>query len=71
VAWVSAQSAESDTNMNGKGDAPRNCFSAEFRDGYDNINWSKKSTPVVEIRIDTSGWNNQPQNKEYYYAKIA
>jgi len=28
--------------MNGKGDAPRNCFSKQFKDNYETINWSKK-----------------------------
>jgi hypothetical protein len=26
----------------GKGDKPRNCFSKEFKDNYDLIDWSKK-----------------------------
>lgn len=25
----------------GKGDAPRNCFSKQFKDNYDAIDWSK------------------------------
>jgi hypothetical protein len=25
--------------MNGKGDSPRNCFSPQFRENYDQINW--------------------------------
>jgi len=28
--------------MNGKGDAPRNCFSKQYKDNYETINWSKK-----------------------------
>ena len=28
--------------MNGKGDAPRNCFSKQFKNNYETINWSKK-----------------------------
>jgi len=28
--------------MNGKGDVPRNCFSKQFKDNYETINWSKK-----------------------------
>jgi hypothetical protein len=32
--------------QNGKGDAPRNCFSQEFRDNHDSIDWRKK--PVAE-----------------------
>lgn len=35
-------------NSNGKGSAPRSCFSKEFKSNYDNINWSNaKSAPVV------------------------
>jgi hypothetical protein len=25
----------------GKGDKPRNCFSQQYRDNYDSINWNK------------------------------
>ena len=27
-----------------KGDKPRNCFSKQYRNNYDNINWPKKIT---------------------------
>ena len=27
---------------NGKGDSPRNNHSSDFRDNFENINWSKK-----------------------------
>ena len=27
---------------NGKGAAPRNCFSDDYKTNYDNINWSDK-----------------------------
>ena len=27
----------------GKGDKPRNCFSQQYRDNYDSINWNKKN----------------------------
>ena len=27
----------------GKGDNPRNCFSDDYRDNYDNINWNEKN----------------------------
>lgn len=27
--------------MNGKGSSPRNCFSKQFKQNYDEINWSK------------------------------
>lgn len=29
----------------GKGDSPRNCFSKEFRDNYDRINWKREPKP--------------------------
>jgi hypothetical protein len=28
--------------MNGKGSAPRNCFSQDFRQNYDGIQWRKR-----------------------------
>ena len=28
--------------MNGKGSAPRSCFSKMFKENYDEINWKKK-----------------------------
>ncbi len=31
--------------MNGKGDSPRNCFSKQFKNNYDDISWNNsKST---------------------------
>lgn len=27
-------------NMNGKGDKPRNCFSKQYKNNYDEINWN-------------------------------
>lgn len=35
--------------QNGKGDAPRNCFSDWFRDNYDGIDWGKQK-PVKKGR---------------------
>ena len=32
--------------MSGKGSKPRNCFSQNFKDNYDQIDWSKK--PVAK-----------------------
>ena len=29
--------------MNGKGDSPRNCFSKQFKDRYEDINWREKN----------------------------
>ena len=41
--------------MNGKGDAPRNCFSKQFKENYDSINWhhdkntNRKKQKYIEI----------------------
>lgn len=37
-------------NQAGKGDKPRNCFSKEFRENFDNINWKtdKKFKKIYE-----------------------
>lgn len=29
--------------MNGKGDKPRNCFSKQYKNNYDEINWNTSS----------------------------
>lgn len=34
--------------MNGKGDKPRNCFSKQFKDNYEQINWGKVSQDKVD-----------------------
>lgn len=34
----------------GKGDKPRNCFSKDYKNNYDNINWSNKK-PVNEKKV--------------------
>lgn len=31
----------------GKGDSPRNCFSKQFKDNYEEINWGKVSSKKV------------------------
>lgn len=37
----------------GKGDKPRNCFSKEYRQNYDEIDWGNKEDPTEkEKRID-------------------
>ncbi len=33
---------KSTNNQAGKGDKPRNCFSEQYRNNYESINWSKK-----------------------------
>ena len=40
--------------MNGKGDAPRNCFSKQFKDNYDAIFRSKEKNAAQAIPVKTS-----------------
>jgi hypothetical protein len=40
--------------MNGKGDAPRNCFSKQFKDNYDSIDWGSASKRII-ARAKESG----------------
>ena len=35
------------TSTNGKGDKPRNCFSADFKNNYDQINWNRMNKEKV------------------------
>ena len=46
------------TNQAGKGDSPRNCFSQEYRDNHDDIDWSEEK-PVTATEI-------QERKKERY-----
>lgn len=32
--------------MNGKGSKPRNCFSKQFKDNYEEINWEKSGKTI-------------------------
>lgn len=43
------------SNGAGKGDKPRNCFSKQFKDNYDLIDWNskKKELPKNEIKPNT------------------
>lgn len=45
---------------NGKGDKPRNCFSKQFRDNHDAINWGRDYYFVLEhgrpMGIDPTVW---------------
>jgi len=41
----------------GKGDAPRNCFSTEFRNNYDRIDWCRQP-----------GWSTAGGFKKVYHA---
>ena len=40
--------------MNGKGDAPRNCFSKQYKDNYDAIFRSKEKNAAQAIPVKTS-----------------
>lgn len=35
--------------MNGKGSKPRNCFSRQFKDNYDGINWGSEQTVIDNL----------------------
>jgi hypothetical protein len=40
----------------GKGDKPRSCFSQEYRDNYDSINWNRKEkTEEYSVCYDENG----------------
>lgn len=36
-----SDSPKKSQNKNGKGDKPRNCFSDDFKENYDLINWQE------------------------------
>lgn len=46
----------SSTSQAGKGDAPRNCFSKEYRNNYDNIIWNhnknEKNNTTPDVNND-------------------
>lgn len=39
--------------MNGKGDRPRNNYSNQFRNNYDEIDWSKKNIENINNKSKT------------------
>jgi hypothetical protein len=39
----------------GKGDKPRNCFSQQYRDNFDSIDWNKKENVEYSICYDENG----------------
>lgn len=43
----------------GKGDKPRNCFSNEFRDNYDDINWGSSERDLVNDCPTPFRWGMQ------------
>lgn len=46
--------------MNGKGSKPRNCFSKQFKDNYDGINWGKQEIilkgDTFQVYRENWGW---------------
>lgn len=50
---------KTNNNEAGKGDRPRNCFSQNYRDNYDKINWNKKNYDKnTNINDDTNVANS-------------
>jgi hypothetical protein len=41
--------------MNGKGDKPRSCFSKQFFNNYDEINWNTSSESQFKDSKETNG----------------
>ena len=40
--------------MNGKGDKPRNCFSKQYKNNYDDINWNTNSESQFKDSRETN-----------------
>lgn len=40
--------------MNGKGDKPRNCFSKQYKNNYDDINWNTTSESQFKDSRETN-----------------
>jgi len=69
--------------MNGKGDKPRNCFSKQFKNNFDEINWTPKWRRIVvgPLRMGKLPKNHKfviptilqfkPGGKLGYYPKVA
>lgn len=45
----------------GKGDKPRNCFSKDFRDNYDDINWGSSERDLVNDCPTLYRWGTETQ----------
>ena len=50
--------------MNGKGDSPRNCFSDQFRNNFETINWSKRERKRKKLTTDTGSRRDVTTNEE-------
>lgn len=48
--------------MNGKGDKPRNCFSKQYKNNYDEINWNTSSESQFKDRKDVNKDKRNIQN---------
>jgi len=48
----------------GKGSNPRNCFSKQYRDNYDQIDWSDRFEITFRIDKNTVGYFPIPEKKK-------
>lgn len=48
--------------QNGKGDAPRNCFSKEYLTNFDSINWRKNQEESLELPTSKNS-KSVPENR--------
>lgn len=48
--------------MNGKGDKPRNCFSKQYKNNYDEINWNTSSESQFKDSKDVNKDKRNIQN---------
>lgn len=46
----------------GKGDKPRNCFSKEYKDNFDQIDWGKKGKKDGK-RFDKEAYQETPKDR--------
>lgn len=50
--------------MSGKGDSPRNCFSDQFRNNFETINWGKRERKRKKLTTNTSSRRDVTSNEE-------
>jgi len=58
--------------MAGKGDKPRNCFTQNFKDNYDSINWGKKPEDKerkIGNKSKMSDGQKNTNNYQNFYAR--
>lgn len=51
------------STTNGKGDSPRNCFTEEFRDNYDEIFGKEDHEESANARTDKKNRRPRPENQ--------